>query len=291
MIWVVGCKGMLGRQICAELDQAGASYTGTDLEVDITDLNALAQHADGKKFEWIVNCSAYTAVDKAESEPEKARLVNAVGPCNLAILAEKLNARLVHFSTDYVYDGFLGRPYVESDQTNPLCVYGRTKLEGERLVWEHTRKAFIIRISWLYGRHGANFVKTMLRLFAERTEVNVVNDQVGSPTYAGVLAENVARLVRSGSERYGVYLYADDGYISWFDFAVRIKAFADELGLPIKEVMVNPIPTEKYPTPAKRPGNSRFDKSKIKETLGVKVLGWEENLRCYFEKMKEMRKE
>ncbi len=288
MMWIPGAKGMLGRQLCAELAKANVPHVGTDLEVDITDLDSLARFASDRKIAWIINCSAYTAVDKAESEPEKARAINAVGAGNLASVAERLDVPLVHFSLVFVYDGTLDRPYRESDPVNPLSVYGMTKLEGERLIQAKARKVFIIRISWLYGIHGGNFVKTMLRLFAERDEVNVVNDQVGSPTYAAGLAENITRLARESSSQYGLYLYTDDGYLSWYEFAVAIKELALEFRIPIKDVRINPIPSEKYPTPAVRPRNSRFDKAKVGRELGFAVLPWKDNLRRYFEAMRAL---
>ena len=282
MIWVIGCKGMLGRQLCAELDKGGRTYCASDIEVDITDVDAITRFVEGKEVDWMVNCSAYTAVDKAESDSAKAHAVNALGAGNLAVVAERVASKLVHFSTDYVFDGELDRPYKESDKVNPLSVYGKTKLAGEHLIQDNTSKAFIIRISWLYGRHGGNFVKTMLRLFSEKDELNVVNDQFGSPTYAAALSENIIRLVGSGSDAFGIYHYADDGYISWYDFAVRIKVFAREYGLSIKDVKINPVPSERYPTPARRPRNSRFDKTKVKRELNFEVSGWMDNLGSYF---------
>lgn len=290
MVWLIGNKGMLGTQLEEKLKKEKIEYTASDREVDITDINALGSYVSGKKIGWIINCSAYTAVDKAESEEELARRINATGVENIAIIAEKIGAKVIHFSTDYVYDGKGKNPWKETDPTEPLSAYGRTKLEGEQNLLQHATRVFIFRISWLYGVYGPNFVKTMLRLFKEKSELNVVSDQIGSPTYAAELVNNIVGLLKKGSEAYGIYQYADDGYISWYDFACRIMETGYKNRLIDKKISINPIPTDKYPTPARRPANSRMDKAKVKKTLGFRVYGWERNLKAYFTEWKKMDK-
>ena len=287
MIWLIGSQGMLGCEIAELLALSDIEFIGTDMEVDITDLRQLTDFAVSiKPVDWIINCSAYTAVDKAESEPEKAYAINAEGVGNIAKIASTLGCRLVHFSTDYVFDGTKENPYNEADRPNPHSVYGKSKLAGERLLQEYHDRYFIFRISWLYGVFGPNFVKTMLRLFAERDELKVINDQFGSPTYAATLAKNTVRFLKSGSDDYGVYLYADKGFISWYDFAVKIRELATEYGLPGKEIKIIPTPTTEYPLPAPRPRNSRFDTSAICQMLKFETIDWASNLASFIRQIK-----
>jgi dTDP-4-dehydrorhamnose reductase len=273
---------MLGSQIERLLAREGVETVSSDRDVDITDSAALRAFAEGKKIGWIINCSAYTAVDKAESEEELARKINAQGVGNIAAVAESIGAKVIHFSTDYVFDGSAGHTWKETDEPSPLSAYGRTKLEGETLLRKGCPKHFILRISWLYGIFGPNFVKTMVRLMKEKDQISVVNDQVGSPTFCGKLAENVVNLVKSDSESYGTYHYSDEGVISWYDFACRIQEIAFARRILSRRIPVNPIPTSAYPSPAKRPANSAFDKAKVKSLLGFDVRKWNENLEIYF---------
>lgn len=281
MVWLIGCKGMLGQQIAQELARKGIPFIGTDFEVDITDVDQLLSFASTKDFEWIVNCSAYTAVDKAESDETKAELINGKGVGNIALVSTSIGAKVIHFSTDYVFDGESDVPYTPLDTPNPQSIYGKTKLSGELQLQNNCSKYFIFRIAWLYGVYGNNFVKTMLRLFSERDSLGVVADQFGTPTYCAVLAENIINLILSGSEKYGVYHYTDDGMISWYDFAVKIKEIGSLNGY-VGEVVINGITTDEYPTPAKRPRYSLLDKTKVVEELGFKVIPWEDNLAKYF---------
>lgn len=287
MIWLVGENGMLGKQIALELKKNHLDYHGSDLEVDICDYASLKKFTEGKRIAWIINCAAYTAVDRAESEEKKAGDINALGAGNLGRLANELDAKIIHFSTDYVFDGESEKPYMEDDLPNPKSVYGKTKLEGERGVSEAS-KCFIIRISWLYGVHGPNFVKTMLRLFGERERVSIVADQMGAPTYCKVLAENVIDLIRKDSGEFGIYHYSDQGEISWYDFSCEIKQQAVISGLSDGRVDLVPISTEEYPTEAARPKNSMFDKSKIVDTLGFRVVDWKANLELFFKELEEV---
>jgi len=282
-IWITGCNGMLGKEFGEAASRAALPWIGSDRDVDITNPDALDRFATEHRPTWLVNCAAYTAVDKAESEPETARKLNADGPGNLARLAHRLGIPLVHFSTDYVFDGSGNRPWNEEDRPSPLSVYGRTKLEGEKRIAESTNRFFLFRISWLYGRHGPNFVRTMLRLLRERESLRVVSDQTGSPTWTLPLAENLVRLITRSDDRYGIYHYADDGIISWHEFATAIHDEALRLGLLTKPIPIEPIPTEAYPLPAARPRNSAFDKSIVRNLLGFIVHPWRNNLERFLE--------
>lgn len=286
MIWLTGSNGMLGREIALQLTRNNIEFIGTDIEIDITDINALRKFILNKKLSWIINCVAYTAVDKAESEKEKVYAINAVGAGNLAVIANEYGAKIIHFSTDYVFDGLSQIPYKENTSTGPDSVYGASKLDGEKLVAAGNPKHFIFRISWLYGMHGGNFVKTMLRLFREKDKLNVVADQKGSPTYSGVLAENITTLVKSGSDKYGIYHYSDEEIISWHEFACAIQEMSIAYGFTHKKIEISAIPTSEYPTAAKRPAYSAMDKEKVKKELDFKVLHWKDNLTCFFGEMK-----
>ncbi|MCX6557532.1 MAG: dTDP-4-dehydrorhamnose reductase [Candidatus Aminicenantes bacterium] len=281
-IWLLGDQGMLGRQIALELQKNGLPFVGSDREVDIGDRRSLATFSAGKKISWIINCAAYTAVDQAEIESENAFRVNALGTKNLGRLASALGAKLVHFSTDYVFDGRSSRPYLESDPPRPQSHYGQSKWQGEKRLTANCRSAFIFRISWLYGVFGGNFVITMLRKFAGPDEVRVVNDQFGSPTYAAALAANVVRLIAADSERYGLYHYCDNGVISWYDFAARIMAAALEQGVLAKAVPLRAIRTSEYPTRAVRPAYAALDSGKVVRELNFRVNDWSRNLDDFF---------
>ena len=282
-IWLLGDRGMLGRQMAGELRKAGQVFLASDREVDIGDLRSLEAFSRGRKISWIINCAAYTAVDLAETERAAAFRVNAQGAENLAKVAAGLGARLVHFSTDYVFDGSQCRPYGEGDPPRPLSQYGLSKWQGEKLLSAAWPSVFIFRISWLYGVFGGNFVNTMLKFFREKSEVRVVNDQFGSPTYAGALARNVARLAGSDSERYGLYHYCDGGVISWYDFAARIMERALQTGLLEKRIPLVPIPSAEFPTRAVRPAYAALDHGKVARELGFAVHGWQANLDDFFE--------
>lgn len=287
MIWLIGNKGMLGTQLEKTFQAKNIDFIGSDREVDITDFSAIESFASGRSVNMIINCSAYTAVDKAESEPELAKLINEDGVRNLARYAKLIDADMVHFSTDYVFGDGGSSPMNEGFPTAPQSVYGRTKLGGETAILEEMTRFYILRISWLYGVYGKNFVKTMIRLMDEKERLTVVSDQIGSPTYCGTLTENIAdRLVTSVDPKYGIYHYSDDAVISWFDFAVEIQNLGIEFGLLDRRIPVEPIPTSAYPTPAKRPAYSVMDTTKIQREFGFKVNDWRESLRAYFEEWK-----
>ena len=281
-VWLVGSLGMLGRQTALEFERNRIPFRASDREVDVSDSDRLRTFAEGEKFGWIVNCSAYTAVDRAETEREEAFRVNALGAENLAAVTQRIGATLVHFSTDYVFDGTARRPYREDDSPRPLNVYGQSKLDGERRVAAVGGRYFIFRLSGLYGVFGNNFVATMLRRFADGGETGVVDDQVGSPTYAGLLAKNLVNLIRGGCEEYGTYHCSDEGQVSWFDFAVGIGKTALGTGLIRSRARVRPIGTRDYAAPAARPAYSVLDKEKVKKILRFDVRDWKANLEDFF---------
>jgi dTDP-4-dehydrorhamnose reductase len=283
MIWIIGDKGMLGAELSEVMNEAGLAFIGSDRECDIADIENLRAFGEGKAFKWIVNCSAYTAVDKAEDEEDLARRINALGAENIAMYAKESGARMIHLSTDYVFSGTASRPYLENDPIEPVDAYGRTKAEGEALIREALSEHFIIRTAWLYGRFGGNFVATMLRLMAEKPEIGVVADQIGSPTWARDLSLAILRIIESDSKAFGTYHFTDEGSISWFDFAKEIQALGIEFGKLSKTVPIKSLTTAQYPTKAKRPAYSVLSKEKIKSVLGCEVPEWKESLRRYFE--------
>ncbi|HNW27252.1 MAG TPA: dTDP-4-dehydrorhamnose reductase [Spirochaetota bacterium] len=278
MIWLIGNRGMLGSDVEKLLEQRALPFITSDIDVDITDPAALRAFAGGRQIEWIINCSAYTAVDAAEDERDKAFLINADGVMNIARLAEEKGAALIHVSTDYVFDGEKPGAYREDDATNPIGAYGESKLAGEQRIAAVMNRFFIIRTAWLYGRTGKNFLLTMIRLFGERDEVRVVADQWGSPTYTGDLAAAIVKLVDDRSTRYGIYHYTNEGKTTWHEFATEICAQARKQGLVDRDVRVVPITTAEYPTRARRPKNSYLSKEKIIRELGVRCRDWREAL-------------
>lgn len=234
------------------------------------------------KPDLIINAAAYTAVDQAEREVDLAEAINGKAPGQLAAAAQQVGASLIHISTDYVFQGQQGYPYRETDAPNPLGAYGRSKLAGEEAVQANCDRHIILRTAWVYGTYGkGNFVKTMLRLGAEREEIRVVADQIGSPTWARDIAQTIVQLIPNlGPERYGIYHYTNSGVASWYDFAVAIFEEAQQLGLPLKVERVVPITTAEYPTPAQRPAYSVLACAKICKALGTIPPHWRQSLRC-----------
>ncbi len=278
MIWLVGHRGMLGTEVHARLRTRGLEHVATDLDVDIADRPSLKAFSDPLALSWIVNCSAYTAVDRAEDEPELAFRINAEGVRNLACVAEEKGARLLHISTDYVFDGRKKGAYLETDPPSPSGVYGQSKLQGEIHIRENIDRHVILRTAWLYGPAGANFVRTMLRLFQERDEVKVVADQWGSPTLAGDLADAILRIITLETVPYGTFHFTNEGRTNWFEFASLIRKLAVENHLVERDVRILPIKTEEYPTKAVRPANSYLSKEKIKAAFGISIRSWQEAL-------------
>ncbi len=273
-ILVTGCNGQLGNEIqLLEKGNGKHVFFNTDVnELDITDENAINAFVDANNIEGIINCAAYTAVDKAESNEALCHTLNATAPGYLAAAMGKRGGWMVQVSTDYVFDGTKHTPYSETDPTCPDSVYGRTKLEGEQLVRQHCERAMIVRTAWLYSIFGNNFVKTMIRLGKEKTELGVIFDQIGTPTYARDLAVAIMTAVEKGIIP-GIYHFSNEGVTSWYDFTKAIHRIAG-----ISGCHVRPIHTEEYPTPARRPHYSVLDKTKIKATYNIEVPYWEESL-------------
>ena len=278
-ILVTGAGGQLGK----ELQQLAHGFAGYRfLFADKTILNigdaaATAAYFAEHAIKFCINCAAYTAVDKAESEQASAFLINADAVANLATQCCKYQAQLIHISTDYVFDGTSTRPYQETDKTNPVSIYGKSKLLGEELALQHCPTSIIIRTAWLYSAFNANFVKTMLRLMSEKESIQVVNDQYGCPTYAADLASAVLQIIASGkSKQYpGIYHYSNTGITNWHGFALAIKKIAGS------NCIVNPIATAQFPTAAKRPAYSVLDTAKIRETFHLNIPDWKNSLqRC-----------
>lgn len=274
MFLVTGANGQLGSELKLLL-QDKAVYVDRQ-ELDITDKQAVEAFISAHRFEAVINCAAYTAVDKAESDEAAAEQINVVGPKNLA----EAGVPLIHISTDYVFDGTGCRPYGEDDTPNPQTVYGKTKLAGEQAVMKAADTAVIIRTAWLYSTFGNNFVKTMRKLGAERETLNVVFDQVGTPTYAADLAAavvTVAAQLKSGMKE--IYHFSNEGVCSWYDFALAVMAQSD------LSCRVMPIESKDYPTPAKRPFYSVLNKAKIKRDFGIQINNWAVSLAECVEKM------
>jgi dTDP-4-dehydrorhamnose reductase len=283
MIWLVGARGMLGTEVAGALSARGVPHTSTDLETDITDLGALRRAAATRPASVLINCSGYTAVDRAEDEVGRARAINAFGAENLGTLAAEMGARVVHVSTDYVFDGTKGAPYREDDPVNPQGAYGRSKAEGEALLLAACPRSFVVRTAWLYGHHGNNFVDTMLRLFASRDEVGVIDDQHGTPTHAGDLAEALVTIAKSSSTAFGTYHYTNDGQVTWYGFAERIYERARARGLLSRACALRRLTTAEYPTKARRPSWSVLDLTKIRSTFGLAIRPWESALEAYLD--------
>lgn len=278
MIWVLGSNGMLGTELSRKLKEKNISFEGTDRAVDITDYSALEAFAKGKKIDYIINCAAYTAVDKAESDADLAQKLNAEGPENLSRLSKKIGAKLIHISTDYVFDGTASSPLTEGLEVSPCGVYGKTKAEGEKAVIRETDAYYILRTAWLYGWDGKNFVYTMIRAMNSRESVKVVSDQRGTPTFCSDLADVIIKVTESDIP-YGIYHVTDAGETTWFDFAAEIKKQAEKHGyITNASCRVNPCTTSEYPTPAKRPAYSVLSKDKIQSALNIKLPEWQESL-------------
>jgi len=279
LILVTGAGGQLASAIeDIANDYPGYQFLFLDQEaLDITDQQELENLFASKSIHYCINTAAYTAVDRAESEYDEALAVNGVAVANLADLCRKYNAKLIHISTDFVFDGLIGRPYTESDTSNPVNAYGKTKLEGERLAMTKDPSCYIIRTSWLYGKNGNNFIQTMIRLGQSRDEVRVVHDQFGNPTYAADLAAALLDLIMHPEFKHsgGIYHYSNEGVISWYDFACEIFESA---GLKAKLIAIS---SEEYPMPAKRPLNTALDKSKIKTKFSLSIPDWKDSLHHY----------
>ena len=273
-ILITGCNGQLGNEMqLLEKQHPQHTWFNTDVqELDITDQEAVNRFVEENQIDGIVNCAAYTAVDKAENDRQLATTLNSVAPAYLAAAVEQRKGWFVQISTDYVFNGTNHKPYKEDDTPCPDSVYGSTKLAGELAAQRFCTHTMIIRTAWLYSTFGNNFVKTMIRLGKEKGQLGVIFDQIGTPTYARDLAVVIMTAIEKGI-RPGVYHFSNEGVISWYDFAKAIHRLAG-----ITTCHVRPLHTEEYPTPAHRPAYSVLDKTKIKQTYAIDVPYWEESL-------------
>jgi dTDP-4-dehydrorhamnose reductase len=283
-ILVTGANGQLGMEL-RELSKNFLQFEFLFIsheELPVDDPGKLEHYFSAHQPQYCVNCAAYTAVDKAElsEEAEKVFKINAEAVKNLAQLCNHYNTKLIQVSTDYVFDGNSSEAYKEDDSANPLNTYGASKLMGEKNALENT-DAIIIRTSWVYSSYGKNFVKTMLKLMKEKNELNVVNDQFGSPTYTADLAELIMKIITDQKWKSGIYHFSNDGIISWYDFAVAIKELSGG------NCRINPVAASQYPARAKRPLYSVLDKTKIQKTFDIKLKNWKESLALCLEKIKE----
>lgn len=280
-ILLAGGSGQLAQELQPILLSSGEVIALDRTRLDLSQPESIRQAMAEIQPDLVVNSGAYTAVDKAESEPELAHAVNGIAPGIFAEECEKQGASLIHFSTDYVFDGSHGSAYLETDSTNPLGTYGQSKLAGEAAIRKAGNRHIIIRTAWVYGNGGkGNFVKTMLRLGKEREEIRVVADQIGSPTWTGDLAEALSQIIpQIQPKNFGTYQYTNSGVCSWYDFAIAIFEEAAQLGFPLKVQRVIPITTSEYPTPAKRPAFSVLSTVKISALLGTYPPHWRQGLR------------
>lgn len=283
-VLIIGANGQLGwelkRTIPGNIDLTALDYP----QIDISDKISITNKIKLVKPDLIINAAAYTAVDKAETEFELADLINNKGAGWIAEEAEELKAELIHISTDFVFDGNKSQPYCPMDKTNPLSVYGQTKLEGEKAVLKISNKFTIVRTSWLYSSHGENFVKTMIGLMSSRDSLNVIEDQVGTPTWANGLARAVWQLAVKKIK--GVFHWADAGVASWYDFAIAIQDEALLMGLIDKAIPINPIPASAYPVKAKRPSYSVLNNELLIKKVSITPIHWRNQLRNMLKEMK-----
>lgn len=280
VVLVTGASGQLGQaiQFIAKNHSEIKFVFCSSSDLDISNKENCQTVFQKTKPDFCINAAAYTAVDKAESERDKAELINVLGSKNIAEVCNNFDVKLIHISTDFVFDGSNDKPYTETQITNPKGVYGQTKLDGEKAIQQVFSKYYIIRTSWVYSQFGNNFMKTMLRLASERTALSVVNDQIGTPTNAVDLAEALVQIILSANQQptndnYGIYNFSNEGECSWYDFAKKIFEINNI------SIDLSAIPTEQFPTPAKRPKYSVLDKSKIKTTFGITIKTWEESLK------------
>ena len=284
-VLVTGAKGQLGTDVMAELKSNNIEAVGIDREeLDIVDAKACEEFFDKanaeKRIDAVIHCAAYTAVDKAEDEQELSYNINALGTKNIATACKKFDMKLMYISTDYVFNGQGERPWEPDDEREPLNVYGKTKYEGELFVEEITKKYFIVRIAWVFGIAGNNFIKTMLKLAKERDSLTVVDDQIGSPTYTADLSKLLVSMIQT--DKYGRYHATNEGYCSWYEFAKEIFKVA---GVTIN---VAPVDSSAYPAKAKRPANSRMEKKKLDEMGFKRLPSWQDATRRYIEELQKL---
>ena len=287
-VLITGCNGQVGYCLTERLKDKVEILALDQEGLDITDERAVNKTVSDFKPDYIINAAAHTAVDRAEEEIESSNAINRDGPRYLAEAAQQVNAVILHISTDYVFDGEGEKPYLESDETAPQGVYGQSKLAGELAVAQSCPKHLILRTAWVFGEHGNNFVKTMLRLAQTRDELSIVGDQFGGPTYAGDIADALIAMIeyidQGQQPNWGIYHFSGMPYASWYDFAGKIFQLAESKGVLNKQPLLSSISTSSYPTPAKRPANSRLDCRNIENYFGIKPSDWRaalENIQAY----------
>lgn len=307
MIWLIGSNGMLGREVSQIFTQNKIKWIGSNSEVDITDYAKLDYFADShdssssetgnsltlgkssEKITWIVNCSGYTNVNKAEEDTECAKAINEIGVRNITRTARRIGAKLIHISTDYVFDGNSNLPYTEDSEKNPLSIYGKTKSDGENIIQKEMTQYYILRTSWLYGLEGKNFVYTMINLMNSKQEIKVVDDQKGTPTLASDLALVIYKIIENSDNAkhlfgkhsplpFGIYNYSNLGETTWFGFASKIYSLGKKYNKISQECNVLPCTTEEFPSPAMRPKYSVLSKKKIQDAMKIKIPSWEDSL-------------
>ncbi|MBO7639425.1 MAG: dTDP-4-dehydrorhamnose reductase [Treponema sp.] len=290
MIWLIGNRGMLGTEVARQLEENKIDFISGDCEVDITDFSAVdlfVKNHGNEQISFIINCAAYTAVDNAEEDEEKAFRINADGPGNIARVAKTIGATVIHISTDYVFDGTNKTPYTEEDEIAPIGAYGRTKAGGEKAISKETDSFYILRTAWLYGWAGKNFVYTMIRAMNTYDSVKVVSDQRGTPTFCGTLAGVIMKIIVSSTSGrgvpFGIYHVTDEGETNWFEFTKEIQKQASGFDFVpnVRKCTVNSCSTSDYPTKAKRPEYSVLSKAKIQNTLGIRLPEWQESLALF----------
>lgn len=280
-VLVTGGNGQLAKcikKVANNLEHHNFIFSSSN-DLDISSKSNVNTFFLNNQIDWCINCAAYTAVDKAEADLDTAQKINSEGVKNLASACNNHKTKLIHISTDFVFDGFETRPYTEIDITNPINVYGKTKLNGENEIISNLASYFIIRTSWLYSEFGHNFLKTMLQLASTRNQLNIVNDQIGTPTYAVDLAQVILKIIKLNSSKYGIYHYSNEGVASWFDFANLI------FGLKDISIITRPVASNLFPTAATRPKFSVLDKSKIKNTFNLEIPDWKQSLKVAISKL------
>ena len=291
MVWLIGRDGMLGQEVSSQFRSAGLRFVASGLEIDITNAGAVSRFARDADPDWIVNCAAYTAVDRAEEDEATAFAVNADGVAHVAAAARERGASVLHISTDYVFSGEGDQPHGEDDPVGPESAYGRSKASGEAMLRATTDQSVIVRSSWMYGHGGPNFVDTMLRQFRERDEIAVVADQYGSPTSAKDLAAALVHILKchgngaAGSDAYGIFHFTSSGATTWYDYAREIHRYALELGMVPDRCSIRPVSTRDYPRPAPRPANSRLSTERIARVYGITTRPWREALHEYLHEL------
>ena len=282
-VLVTGANGQLGQCIkdaVSQINNSEYQFTFvTRQEFDLANIQMMRDYLAQNELDVLINCAAYTAVDLAEEEVDKAYAVNAEAVGELAKICAEKNIVFIHVSTDYVFDGNADKPFAADHETNPISVYGKSKLVGEQLAMKNNPESIIIRTAWVYSQHGKNFMKTMLRLFADKDEISVVNDQKGTPTNANDIARAILKVVQTRKKTPGIYHFTNAGETTWFGFAEAIKELTNS------EIKINPIPTSEFPTPAKRPAYSVLDTTKIQEVYDVECPQWKDSLKLLLSKL------